>query len=108
MQQSRFARTGNACDGYEHSERNADIDTFEIVSAHAAQCDLLSSRLASRGWRLNAQVFRQISPSQRNRVVQDFFVCAFSDELAAIFASPGTEIENAIGRAHDIGIMLDY
>jgi hypothetical protein len=39
--------------------------------------------------------------------VQDLFICAFGDQLSAVFACSGTQIENAVRRTHNVGIVLD-
>ena len=59
MQQRRFARPRDSRDRHQHSQRNADVDTLQIVRPHAPDLDLLRSRLPPHRRNLNAQIFRQ-------------------------------------------------
>ena len=108
MQQRRLARSRHAGDRHQHAQRNADVDALQIVGAHAANLDLLRSRLAPQRRRLNPQILRQISSRQRSRIVHDLVVRSLGNQLAAILPGPRPQIENAVRRPHDVGIVLDH
>ena len=41
-------------------------------------------------------------------ILQDLVVGARADDFSAIFSRARAEIENAVGGAHDVGIVLDH
>ncbi len=107
MEQGRLSRAGDSGNRNQHIERNADLYILEIVGADPSDMDLLRSRFAADDGRLNAQVLGEITPGQGCRIVKNLLIGALGDQLAAVFACSGTEVENAVRRTHDVGIVLD-
>src|SRR6202140_2170971 len=108
MEQRRLARSGNSGNRDKHAQRNADVHTLQIVRAHAPNLDLLGTRLAPQRRRLNPQIFRKIASGQRYRIVHDLVIRPLGNQLAAVLAGSWPQVENPIGRPHNVRIMLHH
>ena len=70
--------------------------------------DLPRARFAARLRQLDSQFAGEVASGQRSRSLQYFVVASGCDHLAAVLPRARAEIENAVGGAHDIGIVLDH
>ena len=108
VQERGFSRARHSRDGDQHAERNADVQSFQIVCPCAANPDLLRARLPPSQRRLNAQIFGEIATRQRGRIAPDFLIGARGDHLPAVLPGARSKIENAVGGTHDVGIVLNH
>ena len=76
------------------------------MGASSTNLDLLRSGLAAIARQLDAQLFCQVTPGQRGRILLDLGEGPGRNHPAAIFSRPGPEVQNAVGSLHDVGIML--
>ena len=107
MHQRGLAGAGDAGDRNQHSERNFQVDALQVVGAGAGDANLLRAGLAALRRNLNVQFVGEIASGERVRELLDFFVGSRADDFAAAFAGARAEIENVVGGAHDVGIVLD-
>src|SRR5580658_7815633 len=108
VHQRRFARSRNARDRDHHIQRNFDIDALEIVGASAEEFDRfagvdLPAFLEALGVQVAAQIFR----GQRTRAVTyNLAIGTFEYNVPAQFAGARSHVNDVVGRAHHVGIML--
>src|ERR1700686_2068513 len=107
MQQRRFSRAGNAGNRHQHAERDFKIDTLQVVRTSAGDAEFVQPRLAAFRRNLDVKFVGKITASERVRHLYDVAVGARGDDSSAIFSSARAEVENAVGGAHDVGIVLD-
>src|SRR6267143_39383 len=108
VQQSRLPRAGHARDGHNHTQRNTQVDAFQIVGPGSTYLDLLRTGSAAYRRQLNAQIVRKVAAGQGRGIVLDFVISSLSDELATILACAGPKIENAIRGSHNVRIVFDH
>src|ERR1700704_610994 len=107
MQQRRFSRAGDARDRDQHPERDFEIDVLQVVRTSAGDAEFVQSRLAAFRRNLDVKFVREVTASKRVRHLYYFVVGAGADNFSTIFSCARAEIENAVGGAHDVGIVLD-
>ena len=108
MQQRRLARARDARDRDQHVQRNFEIDALEIVGARARDQNFVRSGNTALRRNLNVQFVGEIAAGKRLRHLRDLSVGALADDFAPALAGAGTEVENAVGGAHDVGVVLDH
>src|SRR5882724_8544582 len=107
MHERGFAGSGNASDRNQHPERDLDSDVLQIVGAGAFDLQLFARRLTASGGELDAQVSLQITSSKRRRHRVQLCKGTFANHFSAVLPRARTEIEDAIGCAHNLGVVLD-
>ena len=107
MQQRGFSRAGDAGNRHQHVERNFQIDALQVVRAGAGDAEFVRPRLAASRWNLDVKFVGEITAGERVRHLDDLVVGAGADDFSAIFSGARAEVENAVGGAHDVGIVLD-
>ena len=107
MQQRRFAGAGDAGDRDQHVERDFEVDVLQVVCSRAGDAKLVRIGLTAFGRNLDVKLVGEIASGERVRHLQKFAVGAGADDFAAVFSRAGAEVENAVGGAHDVGIVLD-
>src|ERR1700730_3316958 len=95
VQQSRLPRAGHARDGHNHTQRNTQVDAFEIVGPRSTNLDLLRTGRAAHRRQLNPQIVGKVAAGQGLGIALDFVVCSLRYELTTILAGAGPQIENA-------------
>src|SRR5215472_5821308 len=108
MKQGRLTGAGYARNRHQHVQWDIEIDVFEIVCTGAVNLDHVGPWFAPHGWYLNSQFMRKVTSGERSWRPFDFGERPLGDNLPAILAGPGAEVQNSVGRFHDIGIMLDH
>ena len=108
MHQRRFARSGNARDRDHHVQRDLDVDALQIVGARAEELDRSAGiHFAAIADAFGVQVAAQILRGERCRAVRhDLAIGAFEYDLAAEFARAGPHVDDVVGGAHHVGIVL--
>jgi len=107
MDQRRFAGAGNAGDGDQHSEWNIDVEGVEVVGGSSAQDQAFAAgRAAARGDG-NGELAGEITAGERIGVGFNFGENALGKKLATQFAGAGAEVEEMIGGAKNVGVVLD-
>ena len=86
----------------------SSVDALQIVSAGARDCDFVFARHASALRKLNVQFVGQVAAGQRKRHLNDLGVRACARDFATTLSGAGAEVENAVGGAHDVGIVLHH
>src|ERR1700719_1025256 len=92
VQQSRLPRAGHARDGHNHTQRNTQVDAFEIVGPRSTNLDLLRPGLAAHRRQLNPQIVGKVAAGQGRGIVLDFLISSLRYELATILASARPKI----------------
>ena len=109
VDERRFARAGDAGDRDHHAERNIDVDIFQIVHARAGEAEhAFGVDLAPLAFRRDAHLSAQIAGGERAVAIgEQLGHGPFEDDLAAVFAGAGAEVDDVIGGAHHVGVVLD-
>jgi len=107
MDERRFARAGDSGDADEHVERDVDVDTAEVVDARAGQLDVLATKLAAVLGHGDRCAAGEVPAGDGVWVGRDFGDCPRGEELTTELACARAEIEQVVGGADDVGIVLD-
>ena len=107
-QQRRLAAAGDAGDAGEQPQRNFRRDVFQVVAAGVDHLDgaAMVRRLAL-GDR-DRQFAGEIFAGQRLRIVHDLGGRALRDDMAAVHAGAGTDVEHIVGEPDGVLVMLDH
>ena len=108
MQQRRFSRARDTGNRHQHAKRNFQIDVLQVVRARAGDAEFVRPRLAASRRNLDAKFVGEITAGERVRHLDDLAVSASADDFSAVFSGARAEVENAVGGAHDVGIVLDH
>ena len=81
---------------------------LQVVGAGASDAEFVRSRLAASRWNLDAKFVGQVTSRERVRHLQNLVVSASPDDFSAILPGARTKVENAVGGAHDVGIVLHH
>src|SRR5207302_1796290 len=103
LSRSRYAR-----DRDEYAERNVDVETPEIVLPRPfdAQHATLVAR-AARAWHRYRLVPGEIAPGERARHADNLRHRPLGDHVPTVFARARTEIDDVVGRANGLLVVLD-
>ena len=107
VDQGGLARARDAGDAAEHAEREADVDVLEVVLARAANHELVAGRpplLRHRDRPLAAQVLA----GEGLRSSRELRRRALRDDLAAVLAGAGAEVDDVVGGADRALVVLDH
>ena len=110
-QEGALARTAYARDGSESAERETDIDGLQIVEARSFKLqpgwDILIIKTAARSaLRMNGRLTQELS-GQRTGISHHLIHRAESDDLAAVSARAGTQVDDPACTTHGFVVMLD-
>ncbi len=107
-QERRLAAAGHAGDAGEQAERNFGSDVFQIVAAGADHLEhaLRIFRPPLRHGDLAHAV--EILAGQRVRIGHDVGGRAFGDDLAAVHAGAGADVDDVVGGADGVLVVLDH
>ena len=102
-----FAGAGDAGDAAEQVEGDLDVDAAQVVDAGAGEREVLAAGLAAVLRDGDGEAAGEIFAGDGARVGGDFGDGAGGEELAAEFAGAGAEVEQVVGGADDVGVVLD-
>src|ERR1019366_2503314 len=102
-----FAAAAYSGDTAEQVERDVDVDAAEVVDACSSEAEMLAAGLAAMFGDGDGHAAGEIFSGDGARVGGDFGDGARSEKLAAEFASAGAEVEEIVGGADDVGVVLD-
>ena len=107
-EQRRLAAARHAGDGGEQAERNLGRDVLQIVAARA---DDLEQAVRVRRPPLRDRDLAhavEILPGQRRRVGHDVVGRALGDDVAAVHAGAGADVDDVVGGADRVLVVLDH
>ena len=107
VDQRRLARAGDAGHAAEDAERDVDVDALEVVFTGAADGEL-TLRGAALLRHLDLFLPREVLPGQRGRVLGHLFRGARGDDVAAVLAGAGAEVDQVVGGHHRALVVLDH
>ena len=108
VHERRLARTRHARDADDPAEREVDVDLPQVVRARALHRDRARGveRTPPRGWQDRAAT-REVLAGEARRMRGDAREVARGDERAAVAAGAGADVEDPVGRAHHVLVVLD-
>ena len=108
MTKSRFAAARHASDARERAEGNFCRHVFQVVALRAHYLERPALRqLAAFRRHLHGHLAREIFARQRPGVRENLRRRALCDDLAAMDAGAGADIEDVIGLQDRVFVMLD-
>ena len=107
MDEGRFAGAGDAGDAAEEVEGDFDIDAAEVVDARAGEAKGFAAGLAAVLGDGDGEAAGEVFSGDGVGVGGDFGHRPRGQQLAAEFAGAGAEVEEAVGGADDVGVVLD-
>ena len=90
-----------------HAEREGDVDLLEVVFAGAAD-DQRAARLAPLGRQVDLALAGEVLAGERGRVPRHLLRGALGDDVAAVLAGAGAEVDQVVGGAHRALVVLDH
>ena len=106
VDERRLAGARDAGDGGQRPQRDAHVDPAQVVLAGAADLDVAARRAAAGG---NGDLRRagQELAGQRLGHELDLERGPFGDDVAAVLTSPRPEVDDVVGCAHRLLVVLD-
>ncbi|MCK7519432.1 MAG: hypothetical protein MZV64_17720 [Ignavibacteriales bacterium] len=99
---------GHAGDADQLAQRDVDVNVFQVVGACARRwSDALPLPLRRFFGTGDLLAPERYAPGQRLRVRQNLLRRAFGDDLSAVFARAGTEVDHPICSADGLVVVLD-
>ena len=105
--QSGFSAAAHACHHGKDSERNADINIFEIVGAGAVNRQHPAIALAAMLGNRDKFAAAKIGTGNRCRHLLNFFYRTLSYYFTAMLACSRTDVDNLVGSIHRFLVMLN-
>ena len=102
-----LAAAADAGDAAEQVEGDFDVDAAEVVDAGAGEAKHFAAGLAAVLGDGDGEPAGEIFAGDGAGVGGDFGDGAGGEELAAEFACAGAEVEQVVGGADDVGVVLD-
>src|SRR3982751_654162 len=100
--------TRHASDRDEETERDLDVDIAQVVFARVDDADrLLRIDAAPLGGKLDLHLAAEVLPGDRLRGARDLVDRALGDDLAAVLAGARTHVDDVVGGAHRLLVVLD-
>ena len=103
----RFAGAGHTGDADEHSERDRDVDVFQVVLPCTDDLKEFSAALTALFRNGNFPSAAEIVSGYRGGVVDYLLRGADGDDLPAVYSGTGSYIDDVIRLHHGFLIMLD-
>src|ERR1700733_12316444 len=107
VNESRFPRSRDAGDAHEKPKRNVDIDTAKVVDARAGEFEVLAAGLAPVFRDRDSEASREIFAGDGVRVRRNLGNSAGGEKLSAKLTRSRAKIEQMVGGADHVGIVLD-
>ena len=108
MHQGGLAGAGNTRDADQHAHGNLDIEPGQVVNPRTPQYQLLPHRLPPPGRNGNGELPAQIAAGQRVGISLHLIHRARSQNAATQFSGAGPEIDQPVGRANHVRVVLDH
>src|SRR5690606_12550853 len=107
VDEGRLAGPRRAGHAGERAERDADVDVLEVVLARALDDEALAVALTAAGRHGDLLVATQVRGRQRALVSHQLVGRAERDDLAAVHARAWAQVDDVVGRAHRLLVVLD-
>ena len=107
VDERRLAGTADAGDAGQRIQRDVDIDVLQVVLGGALETNLVRQPLAPRRRHRNRELVPKIFRGQGSRLEQQSLVVARVDDLAALLAGTEADIDDVIGHANHVLVVLD-
>ena len=107
VDQRRLARTTHSRDNDELAQREGDIHVLQIVLTSALDDQLPSGSGTSARRQRDGPLARQVGTRQRPLAVQQIVDGSRDDDLSAVLAGSRADIDNPVGDANGVLVMLD-
>ena len=107
MDEGGFAGAADAGDADEEAEGNVDVDAAKVVDAGAGELEVFAAGFAAVFGDRDGEAAGEIFAGDGVWVRGDFFDGSGREEVAAEFAGAGAEVEEMVGGADDVGVVLD-
>ena len=107
-QQRRLAAAGDAGDAGEQAERDFGGDVLQVVAARVDDLER-AARIARRrsGIGTPSSPERYLPVHERGAAIRSS-TCAFGDDVAAVDAGAGADVEHVVGGADGVLVVLDH
>ena len=102
-----LAAARDAGHGHERAERDAQVDVAQVVLAGAADLQPLAVAGTPRGRQRHRSLAAQERPGDRARLGQDDLERPVGDDLAAVLAGPGPDVDDPVGGPDRLLVVLD-
>ncbi len=102
-----LAGAGDAGDAAEHAEGDFEVDAAQVVDARAFQAQHFAAGFAAMSWDGDGDATGEILAGDGVGVGLDFGDGARGQQRAAELARAGAEVEQVVGGADDVGVVLD-
>ena len=96
-----FAAAGHAGYAHKHPQRYLNVDVFEIVLVRAAYDDAAAAAFATALRQRYLAPAAQILPGNALRRADDVFHRPACDDMPAVFARSGPQVNDVVGGAHN-------
>ena len=107
VDQRALAAAADAGDRDEAPERDLDVDVLQVVLARAAHREPGVARVAAQLGHLDLALARQVLPGDRRLRLEEVLDRARDDDLAAVLARAGTDVDDVIGDPDRLLVVLD-
>ena len=107
VDQRAFAAAAYAGDDGHDAERDAEVEVLQIVLARAGDGEPFAGERARLGALQHGGGAAEVAAGERCGRGHDLFRRAFGDDIAAQAACAGAEIENVVGVADGVFVVLD-
>ena len=108
VDQRRLARTRHAGDGDEAAEREPHVDVAEVVGPRAAHADPIVAGRAPALRHRDAAPAGEVLAGDRLLVLEQARDRARVDDLAAVLAGARADVDDVIGDADRLFVVLDH
>ena len=102
-----FAAAADPGDDGHDAEREVGGDVLEVVGRGVFDGDPVAGEFARFGAGYDLDLSGEVLAGDGRRVVHDLLRGAVGDEVAAVFAGSGAEIEDVVGAADGVFVVLD-
>src|SRR5947209_10198453 len=106
VDQRRLARAAHARHARERAQRQIDVDAFEVVRLRADHAERAAALLAVLRDR-DELAPREVRAGERFRILLDLLDRADGEDAAALRARAGADVDDDVGRAHRVLVVLD-
>src|ERR1700722_1703603 len=107
MDDGGFAGAADSCDAAEEVEGYIDVDAAEVVNAGAGELEMLAAGFAAGLRDGDGGAAGEVFAGDGVGVGSDLCDGTGGEEMAAEFARAGAKVEEMVGGADDVGIVLD-
>ncbi len=107
MDEGGFAGAADAGDADEKAEGDVDVDAAEVVDAGTGELEVFAAGLAAVFGDGDGEAAGEVFSGDGVWVRGDFLDRSRGQQLTAEFACAGAEVEEMVGGADDVGVVLD-